>query len=125
MSDLPEPKMRNAVSFTDRPQLTRGGALHPNSKNSEEPLTKLDLTKCKPANEQDSDDFARADSEDSDDYDGVPRTEEIPMVIPVSSVDDCDKMEVTLEEHSVENDLPLTKTVDDTHLQKQPSSKTS
>ena len=67
------------------------------------------------------DDFDRADSDDSeDDYDGVPRTEEIPLppsVLPL----DRDKMEITLERHSSSSaqemlDVPITQTVEDSQL---------
>ena len=63
---------------------------------------KLDLSLCKPANEQDEDeDFQRAESNDSDeDYDGVPDTEEVPMIVQVVPDTPKDKMEITLEQNS-------------------------
>ena len=62
----------------------------------------------KPSNEQDNnedDDFERAESLDSDVYedDGVPRTEEIPSPRRVKTID-REKMEITLERYSNSND---------------------
>lgn len=100
---LAEPKlMRNAVSFNDRPMLSKVKSIKPDKKQQDSvpfptPI-KLDLSKCKPANEQD-DDFGKSDS--SDDYDGMTRYQP-PTVAPVTSMDcEEDKMDIDNE-----NDLP-------------------
>ena len=116
---LPNPR-KAPVQFNERPKLSKTKSFKPNKMQRPSP-PKLDFRLCKPANEQDDDDddFRRAEDDDSDeDYDGVPRTEEIPM-IEVVPAEPNDKMEVTTlsnhnsVEHDVLNDLPQTQTVDD------------
>ena len=67
--------------------------------------------------QDDEDDFGpRAESDDSDDYDGVPRTEEVPMITTTEiKSQDEDKMDVTLEknENSVDHGLPQTQIVEE------------
>ena len=81
---LPNPVQRNAVSFKERPKMTKTKSFKTKSLKVLSPdkaSPTLDL-KTKPALEvDDEDDFGpRAESDDSDDYDGVPRTEEVPMI---------------------------------------------
>ena len=68
----------------------------------------------KPANNQDEDDeFARADSDDSDTYDALSPQNEVPMISPVEPLED--KIDLNL---AGSNDLPIIETVDDSHLVK-------
>lgn len=72
----------------------------------------LNLGQCKPAtakNEEEDEDFRRQTDNDSDeDYDGVPCTEDIPMVEVVADA----KMQIAMEhnsnsvEHECFNGLP-------------------
>lgn len=119
---LPIPK-KAPVTFCERPKLSKTKSFKPNKIEKMSP-PRLDLGLCKPANEQDEDeDFSRAEDDDSDeDYDGVPCTEEIPLV-EVIPVETSDRMEMTMEqnsnsvEHENLNDLPQTQTVDDYQLE--------
>ena len=132
---LPKPK-RNAVSFVvdnnERPKLSKAKSFRPSKMKNELSHMISSPTKItsKPANNQDEeeDEFARADSDDSDDYDGLPPTEEVPMICPVVPLDrdKIDKMDITLERNSRSsnidqneiNDLPITQTVEDSQLVK-------
>ena len=115
---LPRPKMRNAVSFVDRPKMSKTKSLRPSKANKTSALFPSEQVEhSMPANNQDDEDFDRAESDDSDDYDGVPQTEEIPQIAPVQPLD-RDKMEITLDRTSNSNEpdiqeLPITQTVED------------
>ena len=111
---LPQAKQRNAVSFVDRPKLSKTKSLRPVKKESSPVASGGVKIKLNLGNAMDEDDdFARAESDDSeDDYDGVPRTEEIPLLPGVMPLD-RDKMEITLERHSSSSaqemlDVPIT-----------------
>ena len=107
---------KSAVQFVDKPKFSKTKSLRPSKKNNK----KFSLTVNKPANEQDNDDedFARAEDSDTSDYDdGVPRIVEIPSPNNGKPADQ-DKMEITLEHFSNSNDqeildVPVTQTVDD------------
>ena len=117
---LPEAQQRNAVSFVDKPKLSKTKSYKPEKKNKKFSLPQKQ-SNSKPANEQDNDDddFARAEESDSSDYDndGVPRTELIPS--PHQKKIGREQMEITLERFSNSNDpenlgdVPITQTVDD------------
>ena len=120
---LPEAQERNAVSFVDRPKLSKTKSYKPEKKKQKFSLAQKPSNN-KPANEQDNDDddFARAEESDSSDYDndGVPRTELIPS--PHQDRIVREQMEITLERFSNSNDteilddMPITQTVDDAQL---------
>ena len=82
---LPQAKQRNAVSFIDRPKLSKTKSLRPTKMQQRSSPTAGLKGISKPANNQDEvsdgpirdEDFSRADSEDSDEYGGVPKTEDI------------------------------------------------
>lgn len=131
---LPQPKQRNAVSFIDRPKLSKTKSLRP-SKLHEPQSPTADLKGIsKPANEQDEEvsnsaiqdeDFSRAISDDS--YDGVPKTEDIRLPKIEEPNDELsgavDKLHLNLENHSSEEicypgqeeglGFPMIKVVDD------------
>ncbi len=83
------PIQRNAVSFKERPKLTKNKSFRTktfkvlNISGAEQPKIDIPIksTNC----QDDEDDFGpRAESDDSDDdYDGVPRTYDIPVIHPI------------------------------------------
>lgn len=105
------PKFEKSRSYKPPSQLSMSKH-QPPEKLSDPPTLPLS---AKPAMLQDIDDgFGDDGDEDSDGYDGVPKTEEVPMVAPIEASDEPDKMEITLDRasrHSTDPevlDVPLT-----------------
>lgn len=106
--------------------MSKTKSVKPTKYNKQQPiiiegLRDKDGFECNPTNDQDFEEFARDDSSDSSDYDGVPRIEEIPMINPVEQLD-REKMEITLDRNSRgSNDhemsgVPLTQMVEDSQI---------
>ena len=109
-SGLPKPKQRNAVSFNEKPKFKKTKSIGPNKQQrSPEQLA------SKQSNDQeqfdvDDDDFPNA-SDDSDEYDGLPKTEEIPYLNEVKQ----NKIEIVLDrnpancqDNDILDDVPMT-----------------